>query len=101
MPFTEFKALDINITPDVVTTSKNIVVRSNITNTGTKSGTLPVVLIINSTEMDNLSVTLAPGETKEVNFTHKITLLPGNYTVEIFGQKALVDVREMKGSMIN
>jgi len=97
MPFTEFKALDINITPDVVTTSKNIVVRSNITNTGTKGGTLPVVLIINSTELDNLSITLSPGETKEVNFTHKITLLPGNYSVEIFGQKALVDVREMKG----
>lgn len=94
MPFTEFKALDIHITPDNVTTSGNIVVRSNITNTGTKAGTLPVVIIINSTELDNLSVTLSPGETKQVNFTRKITLPPGNYTVEILGQKGSLDVRE-------
>lgn len=97
MPFTEFKALDINITPDIVTTSMNIVVRSNITNIGTKAGTLPVVLIINNTELDNLSVTLAPGETKEVNFTHKNTLPAGNYSVDILGQTGLLDVTEMRG----
>jgi S-layer protein (TIGR01567 family) len=97
MPFTEFKALDINITPFVVTTSGNIIVRSNITNSGTKAGTLPVVLIINSSELDNLSVTLAPGETKEINFTHKITLPAGNYSVDILGQTGLLYVTEMKG----
>ncbi len=86
MPFTEFKALDINITPDVVYTGQNIVVRSNITNTGTKAGTLPAVLIINSSEVANQSITLAPREAKEVDFTYKVTLPAGNYTVEIIAK---------------
>ncbi len=98
MPFTEFKALDINITPDVVYTGQNIVVRSNITNTGTKAGTLSPVLIINSSEVANQSTTLAPREVKEVDFTYKVTLPAGNYTVEILGQKGIVEVREVKGA---
>jgi S-layer protein (TIGR01567 family) len=92
LPFSDFRALDINITPPVVSTGGTAVIRSNITNAGTKKDTLPVVLIVNSTEVDNRSVTLAPGEVKEVNFTYKVTLPEGNYSVEILGQKALLEV---------
>lgn len=92
LPFSEFRALDINITPPVVSTGETTVIRSNITNAGTKRDTLPVVLIVNSTEIDNRSVTLAPGEVKEVNFTYKATLPEGNYSVAILGQSALLEV---------
>ncbi len=92
LPFSEFKALDINITPPVVSTGGTVIIRSNITNAGTKKDTLPVVLIVNSTEVDNRSVTLAPSEMKEVNFTYKVTLPEGNYSVEILGQKTLLEV---------
>ncbi|MDL5501678.1 MAG: hypothetical protein QSU88_00520, partial [Candidatus Methanoperedens sp.] len=70
-PFSEYKALDINITPSVVFTDDDTVIKSNITNAGTKKDTLPVELIINGTAVDNRSVTLAPGEIKEINFTRK------------------------------
>ncbi|KCZ70687.1 S-layer-related duplication domain [Candidatus Methanoperedens nitroreducens] len=102
MPFSEYKALDINVTPDVVFTNQEVVIRSNITNTGTKADTLPVDLIINNTVVDTMSVTLAPGDIKEINFTRKAKrlisseedTLPGNYTIEILGQKGLVEVKE-------
>lgn len=94
MPFTEFKALDINFRPDVVSRGQNVYVWSNITNSGTKEGTLPVALIINETVVENKNVTLAPGKNGEVNFSHKIELLPGNYSVEILGQKTTMPVRD-------
>jgi S-layer protein (TIGR01567 family) len=92
IPFSEFEAMDINITPDPVSTGKMIFVRSNITNTGTKKDTLPVALIINNTEVDNRSVTLAPGEINMIEFTHKVSLPAGNYTIEILRQKRSIQV---------
>ncbi len=92
-PYSEYKALDINITPDVVLTDEEAVIKSNVTNAGTKKDTLPVELIINGTAVDNRSITLAPGEIKEVNFTRKESKA-GNYTVEILGQKELLEVKE-------
>ncbi|MBZ0175822.1 MAG: S-layer protein domain-containing protein [Candidatus Methanoperedens sp.] len=91
-PFSEYKALDINITPNVVFTGEDAIIKSNITNAGTKKDTLPVELIINGTAVDNGSVTLAPGEIKEINFTRK-EARAGNYTVEILGQKGLLEVK--------
>ncbi len=93
LPFSEYKALDINITPNVVFTNKEFVIRSNITNAGTKADTKPVELIFNGTVVENRTVALAPGEVTEVNFTRK-EALPGNYTVEILGQNGLLEVRE-------
>jgi hypothetical protein len=55
---------------------------------------LPVALIINSTVVENSNITIAPGKNGEVNFSHKIELLPGNYTVEILGQKTTMPVKE-------
>ncbi len=93
MPFSEYKALDINITPSAVFTNEQAVIRSNITNAGTKADIKPVELIVNGTVEDNRTVVLAPGEIKEINFTYK-EALPGNYTVEILGQKGLLEVKE-------
>ncbi len=93
VPFTQYQALDINITPSTVFTNEPALIRSNITNVGTKAGTLPVELISNGSAVDNMSVPLAPGEIKEINFTRK-EALPGNYTIEILGQKGLLVVKE-------
>ncbi len=101
LAFSEFKALDINITPNVVSTGGTITVRSNITNAGTKKDTLPAVLVINSTEVENRSVTLAPGEIKEINFTRTITLSAGNYTVEILGKTGVLMVEQAKITPFN
>jgi len=94
LPFTEFKALDINFRPDVVAKGQKVYVWANITNSGTKEGMLPVALIINETVVENSNITLAPGKNIEVNFSHKVELPPGNYTVEILGQKTTMPVKE-------
>ncbi len=92
-PYSEYKALDINITPNVIFANQQAIIRSNITNAGTKKDTLPVELIINGTAVDNRSVSLAPGEIKEINFTRK-EVKAGNYSVEILGQEGLLQVKE-------
>ncbi|MGB8218192.1 MAG: S-layer protein domain-containing protein [Candidatus Methanoperedens sp.] len=92
-PFSQYQALDINITPGTVSVNEAALITSNITNVGTKADTLPVELISNGTVVDNQSVSLAPGETKEISFTRK-EALPGNYTIEIIGQKGILEVKE-------
>lgn len=94
MPFSEFQALDINFTPSVVFRNQNYFVRANISNVGTKTGTLPVGLVVNSSVVASQNVTLAPGAKQEINFTQKMTLAPGNYSVEILGQKKTMQVKE-------
>jgi PEGA domain len=94
MPFTEFKALDLDIKPAVIFTNQNYVVRANISNVGTKGGTLQVGLSVNDTVIQNKNVTLDPGAKQEINFTQKMTLPPGNYTVAILDQKATIPVKE-------
>ncbi len=93
VPFAEFKALDIGIN-DVVYSNEKAEIRTNITNIGTKSATLPVGLIVNSTEIDSISIAIAAGEVKEVTFRKELALPPGNYTVEVLGQKKSVQVKE-------
>ncbi|NJD78475.1 MAG: S-layer protein [Candidatus Methanoperedens sp.] len=100
MPFTEFKALDINVVPPVISAKQEAIITSNVTNIGTKAGTLPVVLILNNTEVDTKQVTLAPGENKEIVFKKSVDLPAGNYTVEILGQKKTVDVREASSDIL-
>ncbi len=94
MPFSEFKALDINIIPNKVFIGRDILVRSNISNIGTKADTKMVDLIINGSVADNKSIILNPNEIKEINFTYKVSLPEGNYTVEVLGQKGMVEVQK-------
>jgi S-layer protein (TIGR01567 family) len=93
MPFTEFKALDINFTPAIVFKNQKYVVWANISNTGTKGGMLPVGLVVNDSVVDSQNVTLAPGATQEINFTQKMILPPGNYSIEILDQKKIMEVK--------
>jgi S-layer protein (TIGR01567 family) len=92
-PYSEYRALDINITPNSTFTNREVLIRSNITNAGTKGDTLPVELKVNNSVVDNRTITLSPGETQEINFTLK-EAKPGNYTVEILGQKGIIEVKE-------
>ncbi|NJD52447.1 MAG: hypothetical protein FIB07_06210 [Candidatus Methanoperedens sp.] len=92
-PYSEFKALDINITPNPVFAGEDFVVRSNITNVGTKSDTLPVNLIINDTAVDNRTITLTPGQKVEINFTRQESSV-ANVTVQVMGQSNLLVVQE-------
>ena len=94
VPFSEYKALDINITPGTVYAGNNIIIKSNITNVGTKGDSLPVALVFNDTEVDSKTVVLSPKEIKEINFTYTTVSNKGNYTVEILGQKKLLELKE-------
>jgi hypothetical protein len=100
-PFSDFKAQDINVTPSNMFTEDTIVVMSNITNSGTKEDTKSIDLIINGTVVDNKSITLSPQGTTEINFTHKISLPEGNYTVEILEQKGLIEVQNKPTSVLS
>lgn len=93
VPFAEFQALDIRVN-DVIFSNEKAEIRVNITNIGTKAATLPVGLIINNTEVDSIPVEIAAGEVKDVAFNKEIALPPGNYTIEVLGQKKLVEVKE-------
>jgi len=92
-PYSEYNALDINITPNPGFAGEEFLVRSNITNIGTKKDTLPVELIINGSAVDNRSVTLGAGEKAEVNFTWTEDIA-ANVTVAILGQSMLYEVKE-------
>jgi S-layer protein (TIGR01567 family) len=92
-PYSEFKALDINVSPNPVFTGDNFVIKSNITNVGTKSDTLPVNLIINGTAVDNRTITIGPNEKVEINFTRQEPLVT-NVTVDIMGQNVLLEVQK-------
>ena len=92
-PYSEFKALDINITPNPGFAGEPFLVRSNITNVGTKSDSTQVDLIVNGTVVDNKTITLGAKEKVEVNFT-RIEPIAGNVTVEIMGQSMLFETKE-------
>ena len=93
VPFAEFKALDISVN-NVVFSNEKAEIKTNITNIGTKAATLPVGLIVNNTEIYSMPVTLAAGENKEVTFSKEVSQFPGNYTIEVLGQKKIVEVKE-------
>ncbi len=93
VPFAEFKAIDISV-KNVVFSNEKAEIKTNITNIGTKAATLPVGLIVNNTEIYSMPVTLAAGEVKEVTFSKEVSQFPGNYTVEVLGQKKTVEVKE-------
>lgn len=92
-PYSEFKALDIYITPNPVFTNDDFIIKSNITNAGTMLDTLPVELIINGSAVENQSVTLGAGENLEINFTRK-EATAANITVEILGKSNLLVVQQ-------
>jgi S-layer protein (TIGR01567 family) len=100
MPFSEYKALDINLSPPVIFEGDETVIKANITNIGTKADSREVELIINGTVVDNKSLILEPGEVKEINFTREVELPMGNYTVEILGKTDVLRVEKKETSLL-
>ena len=100
-PFSEFKAQDINITLSKLFTGEELVIKSSLTNSGTKEDTKLIELIINGTAVENMSVMLSPKQTKEINFTHVMNLPEGNYTIEILEQKGIVEVQKKPTSVLS
>ncbi len=94
VPFSEFKALDIIVAPNSTYKGDNVLIRSNVTNAGTKNDSLPVALIINDTEVDNKTISLNPKEVKEIDFNYNVKLGKGNYTVQILEQNQLLEIKE-------
>lgn len=93
-PYSEFKATDINTIPSAVFENDNVLIKSNITNIGTKADTKYIELIVNNIVSDNKSITISPKETKEISFKYKVSIPEGNYTVEILEQKKLLEIKE-------
>ena len=52
-----------------------------------------MILSVNDTEVNSVTVSLSPKETKEINFVYKAQE-KGNYTVEILGQKRILEVKD-------
>jgi S-layer protein (TIGR01567 family) len=92
-PYSEFKALDINITPNPGFAGEPYLVKANITNVGTKSDSMQIDLVVNGTAVDNKTITLGAKEIVEVNFT-RIEPIAGNVTVEIMGLSMLFEAKE-------
>jgi S-layer protein (TIGR01567 family) len=91
-PYSEFKGLDINITPNPGFAGEAFLVRANITNVGTKSDSIQVDLVVNGTAVNNKTITLGAKGKVEVNFT-RIEPKAGNVTVEIMGQSMLYEAK--------
>jgi hypothetical protein len=92
-PFSDFEAKDINIIPNSTFTNDKVIITSNLTNAGTKGDTKLIELIVNGSSVANTSVNIEPNEIKEINFTYK-SPTPGNYTVEILGQKGSLQINK-------
>ena len=99
-PYSEFKARDINIIPNSTFIDDNVLIISNITNIGTKADNKSIDLIINGSIVSNKSIYIDKKETKEIDFTYNAILPKGNYTVEILGQKEILEIKEKPYNII-
>lgn len=99
-PYSEFIGQDIHIMPNSTFTNENVQITSNITNVGTRGDTKSIDLIINGTSVNNKSITIDRKETKEINFTYKVSQPEGNYTIEILEQKGLLQVKKAPFNII-
>lgn len=93
-PYVEYRAKDISIIPNSTSEGQDIIVKSNVTNVGTKAGNESVDLIVNGTVANNKMISIGPKETKEINFAYKISVPEGNYTVGILGQEGQLEVKK-------
>jgi S-layer protein (TIGR01567 family) len=92
-PYSDFRGLDLNITPNSGFVGESYLVKANITNIGTMSDSKQIDLIVNGTSVANKTITLGAKEKIEVNFT-RIEPIAGNVTVEIMGQSMLYEAKD-------
>jgi len=93
-PYSDFKALDVDIIPNATFIDDEILIRGNITNIGTKEDNKSIELIVNNSAVYQKYLSLYPKETKEINFTYKVDLTEGNYTVKILEKEKLLEVKK-------
>jgi S-layer protein (TIGR01567 family) len=78
----EFEFSNLLIEPASVKGGEAVSIQANVTNTGNIAGENEVELLVNNESVDSETVSLEPGESKAVSFSHT-EKEPGNYTVEI------------------
>jgi hypothetical protein len=79
-----FEIQDLQIFPTTVAPGELVSMRCRVTNTGTIAGYYELVFKLNGNTQEVKRISLAGGETREINFTI-IRNSPGIYTVEING----------------
>jgi len=80
----QFTFSNITIQPASVETGTAVNIRVNAMNTGNIAGESRVELLVNNKSVDSENVTLSPGKSKAVEFSHAENE-PGTYTVEVGG----------------
>ncbi|HET8685068.1 MAG TPA: CARDB domain-containing protein, partial [Methanosarcina sp.] len=80
----QFTFSNLSVEPASVGAGTPVNVRVNATNTGNVAGESRVDLLVNNKSVDSENVTLSPGESKAVEFSHAENE-PGTYTVEVGG----------------
>jgi len=78
----EFEFSNLLIEPASVKGGDPVSIQANVTNTGNIAGETDVELMVNNESVDSETMSLEPGESKAVAFSHT-EKEPGNYTVEI------------------
>ena len=80
----QFTFSKLSVEPASVEAGTPVNVRINATNTGNVAGESRVELLVNNKSVDSENLTLSPGESKAIEFSHAENE-PGTYTVEVGG----------------
>jgi S-layer protein (TIGR01567 family) len=80
----QFTFSNLSVEPASVEAGTSVNVRVNAINTGNVAGESRVELLVNNKSVDSENVTLSPGESKAIEFSHTENE-PGTYTVEVGG----------------
>jgi S-layer protein (TIGR01567 family) len=80
----QFTFSKLSVEPASVEAGTPVNVRVNATNTGNVAGESRVELLVNNKSVDSENLTLSPGESKAIEFSHAENE-PGTYTVEVGG----------------
>ncbi len=89
----QFAFSNLRIEPDSVEAGSPVDIKVNATNTGNVAGESRVELLVNNESVDSENITLGPGESTEVKFSHTEDK-PGTYTVEVGGLSESYGVTE-------
>jgi S-layer protein (TIGR01567 family) len=89
----ELAVSNLTIEPSSVEAGKAVNIRVNATNEGTAAAESKVELLVNNKSVDSKNVSLGPGESNAVEFSHTESQ-PGTYNIEIGNQSGSYQVTE-------
>ena len=89
----QFTFSNLRIEPASVETGAPVDITVNATNTGNVAGESRVELLVNNESVDSENITLGPGESTAVEFSHTEDE-PGTYAVEVGGLSESYEVTE-------